>query len=89
MYYHDSNISERTTLINISIGITFMKFCGIVIWSIVQAFSHFIHCQRQEIQVEPDENTQLFHEREIIEDNDNDNQFRDSIQNDSQIRPTY
>ena len=91
MYYRDSNSSEKATLICLSIGIAFIKFCGIVIWSILQAFpSRCLHCQPHRSQfenIEPDnESTQLFQEREIIQ---NDDQFRDSIQKDSQIRPTY
>ena len=90
MYYnHDSNSSEKTTLICLSIGFAFIKFCGIVIWSIVQAFPHCLYCQRQRAQyenIESDENTQLFQEREKIQEID---ELRDSILNDSQLLPTY
>ena len=90
MYYHDSNGSEKATLICLSIGIAFIKFCGIVIWSIVQVFPSCLHCQRHRAQyenIEPDdESAQLFQEREIVRDND---ELRDSILNDSQLLPTY
>ena len=90
MYYnHDSNSSEKTTLICLSIGFAFIKFCGIVIWSIVQTFPHCLYCQRQRAlyeNIESDENTQLFQEREKIQEID---ELRDSILNDSQLLPTY
>ena len=89
MYYRDSNSSEKATLICLSISIAFIKFCGIVIWSILQAFPCCLRCQRRQAQyenIEPDENAQLFQGREIIQEND---ELCDSILNDTQLLPTY
>ena len=89
LYYHDSNSSEKATLICLSIGIAFIKFCGIVIWSILQAFPRCLHCQPHRAQYEniesDNESEQLFQGREIIQDN---NKLRDSSLNDSQLLST-
>ena len=88
MYYYDRENSEKVVLIGLSIGITFIKFCGIVIWSIVQLFPRCRRCQRQNnIPYENiDEDTQLFQGRETIQVS---GQPRDPILEDSQVIPTY
>ena len=88
MYYNDRESSEKVVLIGLSIGITFIKFCGIVIWSIVQLFPRCRRCQRQNnVPYENiDEDTQLSQEREIIQVS---GQLRDSILEDSELIPTY
>ena len=86
MYYHnDTESSEKIVLISISICIAFIKFCIIVIWSIVQIFPR---CQLPnkapyrniEESIEPPQN------RETTQIS---GQFRDSILEESQLLPTY
>ena len=88
MYYNDKESSEKVVLIGLSIGIAFIKFCGIIIWSIVQLFPSCSHCQRQNnVPYENiDEDTQLFQGRETIQVS---GQPRDPILEDSQLIPTY
>ena len=88
MYYNDKESSEKVVLIGLSISIAFTKFCGIVIWSIVQLFPSCSHCQRQNnIPYENiDEDTQLFQGRETIQVS---GQPRDPILEDSELIPTY
>ena len=88
MYYYDRESSEKVVLIGLSIGITFIKFCGIVIWSIVQLFPRCRHCQQQNnVPYENiDEDTQLFQGRETIQVS---GQPRDPILEDSELIPTY
>ena len=88
MYYNDRESSEKVVLIGLSIGITFIKFCGIVIWSIVQLFPRCRRCQRQNnVPYENiDEDTQLFQGRETIQVS---GQPRDPILEDSELIPTY
>ena len=90
MYYNnDSNVSEKATLVCLSIGIAFIIFCGIVFWSILQAFPRCLRHQQHQAQyenIEPDEDTQLFQEREKIQDND---ELHKSILSDTQLLPTY
>ena len=88
MYYYDRESSEKVVLIGLSIGITFIKFCGIVIWSVVQLFPRCRHCQRQNnVPYENiDEDTQLFQGRETIQVS---GQPRDPILEDSELIPTY
>ena len=88
MYYNDRESSEKVVLIGSSIGITFIKFCGIVIWSVVQLFSRCRHCQLQNnIPYENiDEDTQLFQGRKTIQVS---GQPRDPILEDSELIPTY
>ena len=88
MYYNDKESSEKVVLIGLSIGIAFIKFCGIVIWSVVQFFPRCRHCQRQNnVPYENiNEDTQLFQGRETIQVS---GQPRDPILEDSQLIPTY
>ena len=87
MYYNHTESSNKVTLICLSIGIAFIKFCGIVIWSIVQLFPCCRH--RQLPNKVPyrniDEGTQLSQEKKRKETI----QLRDSILDDSQEIPTY
>ena len=90
MYYNNVKSSEKVALIYSSIGIAFIKFCGIVIWSIVQLFPHCTRCQMTNNVPygNIDESTQISHDqrRETLQDSD---QLRDSILDDSQLIPTY
>ena len=88
MYYNDKESGEKVVLIGLSISIAFIKFCGIVIWSIVQLFPSCSHCQRQNnVPYENiDEDTQLFQGRENVQVS---GQPQDPILYDSQLIPTY
>ena len=86
--YYDKESSEKVVLISLSIGIAFIKFCGIVIWSVVQLFQRCRHCQQQNnVPYENiDEDTQLSQGRETIQVS---GQLRDPILEDSELIPTY
>ena len=88
MYYNDKDSGEKVVLIGLSIGIAFINFCGIVIWSVVQLFPRCRHCQRQNnVPYENiDEDIQLFQGRETIQVS---GQPQDPILEDSQVIPTY
>ena len=88
MYYNDKESREKVVLIGLSISIAFIKFCGIVIWSVVQLFPRCRHRQQQNnVPYENiDEDTQLFQGRETIQVS---GQPRDSILEDSKFIPTY
>ena len=48
MYYcRDVGSSQRVILVHISIGIAFVKFCGIVIWSVLQVLMSKSECKQQ------------------------------------------
>ncbi len=97
-YYRDAGGSQRAAvLVHISIGIAFMKFCGIIVWSVLQVFISKYKCWQQ--------SNSIFHSDNIVESKatttisrgevsiQDSCQFRDSILEDAPLfhkkLPTY
>ena len=94
-YYRDVGGSQRAILVYISIGIAFAKFCGIIVWSLLQVLP-WCKCRQQSNSILQSGNTTdstgtNISQREVsIQDSC---QFRDSILEDAPLfhkkLPTY
>jgi hypothetical protein len=96
-YYSDAGGSQRAVLVHTSIGIAFVKFCGIIVWSVLQVFISKCKCWQQ--------SNSIFHSDDIVESKATNTisrgevsiqdscQFRDSILEDAPLfhkkLPTY
>ena len=94
-YFADSESSHRITLTYVSIGVAFLKFCGMIVWSIVQAL---LRCRRQSSSTESQSYTSVNGEDSVTSQRDEASQeysqFRDSILEEAPLfsktkHPTY
>ena len=93
MYYRNSEGNEQEIIIYLSIGIAFVKFCGITFWSIYQVFPR---CRRKSTLISyatnDSENTNTSHRDSEFKES---GKFRDSILDDAPLiykptkHPTY
>lgn len=88
-YYRDVGSGRRAMLVHISIGIAFVKFCGIIVWSILHVLMSKSKCKQQSILLHSDVNivdskeTNTISRGEVsIQDSC---QFRDSILEDAPL----
>ena len=86
MYFKFSYGESRDiTLVYVSIGIAFIKFRGIIIWSIVQVLLCCRNCQLPYDSINESTQSQHYERRETIQVSD---QLRGSFLDDSQQVPT-
>ena len=94
-YYRDTGNNQKAILVYVSIAVAFIKFCGIIIWSLVQVILRYIVKRRQRLTSMSynnvnSEDKKISQQEVTIHDS---SQFRDSILEDAPLfykkHPTY
>ena len=73
--YADSD-KQKVVLMNISIAVAFMKFCGIILWNILWSISQ---CRGKRTDIEAETDKVKTQRIQVMEQSARDDEFRDSI----------